>query len=97
MRITGPYQLDHILADAATARERLHIWRVLPEPARALKLSDHAPTKVGVIALVYEPAGEPVTGRRHQPGVAASPGRGRARGIQAPGRLSGRHASTRKT
>jgi endonuclease/exonuclease/phosphatase family metal-dependent hydrolase len=45
MRISRPYRLDHIFTDATTAREQ-HIWRVLPEPAPAHKLSDHAPIEV---------------------------------------------------
>jgi endonuclease/exonuclease/phosphatase family metal-dependent hydrolase len=40
-----PYQLDHVFADATTAAQS-HTWRVIPEPAADLDLSDHAPIEV---------------------------------------------------
>ena len=38
----GPYQLDHVFADAATEARALD-WRVDPEPATTQRVSDHAP------------------------------------------------------
>ena len=40
-----PYQLDHVYADATTAAAE-HTWRVLPDVAEKLEISDHAPIEI---------------------------------------------------
>lgn len=40
-----PFQLDHVFADLDTEK-RVSSWRVIPEPAEALDLSDHAPIEI---------------------------------------------------
>ena len=57
----GPYQLDHVFADAET-RDATRGWRVLAEASSGLGLSDHAPIEV---ILGQMPGGQ----------VAVEPGR----------------------
>jgi endonuclease/exonuclease/phosphatase family metal-dependent hydrolase len=46
----GPYQLDHLFADAVTCGEAL-AWTVRAEPAESGLVSDHAPVEVELGAL----------------------------------------------
>lgn len=45
-----PYQLDHVYGDAATL-DAARSWRVIPEPAAELRLSDHAPIELTIDQL----------------------------------------------